>query len=62
MLSLLISILYYQLLMQASFVGYMKSWMLNGQDFSHSLFDRLPYRYKSDIVTATHDFCFLLKI
>ena len=39
---------------EASFEGCGKSWMLNSQDFLHSLFNRLPYRVKTQFVTATY--------
>ena len=34
--------------------------MLNSQDFSHCLFDRLPYRLKSQFVTATRNEVFTI--
>ena len=40
---------------EASFKGCVKSSMLNSQDFLLCLFDRLPYRLKSQFVTATRN-------
>ena len=40
---------------EISFQGWNKGWMLNSQDLMHSLFERLPYRMKSQFVGQSTD-------